>query len=172
MSSAIADPLRRQSLPKCDFTQPDRVLAALNRAFPMEEHAGRFFTIWYGVYDKRYRRLAYSTAGHPPALTVDPSGNSHRLGEPGLLIGVDVDATYEVRRHVLAPGTRLYLYSDGVTEAVRADGQLVGIEGLERLVRQTGAGGSRVERIYLQIAGPESGTSLDDDFSLVELVFA
>ena len=173
MSSAIADPLRRQSLSKCDFTQPDRVLAALNRAFPMEEHAGRFFTIWYGVYDKRYRRLAYSTAGHPPAIAVDPSGSSHRLGEPGLLIGVDVDATYEVRRHVLAPGTRLYFYTDGVTEAVRADGRLVGIEGLERLVRQAmPASGSRPLVIYEQIAGPESGATIEDDFSLVELVFA
>jgi len=172
MSSAIADPLRRQSLPKCDFTQPDRVLAALNRAFPMEQHAGRFFTIWYGVYDKRHRRLAYSTAGHPPAIAVDAGGNSQRLGEPGLLIGVDVDATYEVRRHVLAPGSRLYLYSDGVTEAVKADGQLVGIEGLETLVRKAPAAASRVQHIHQQIAGPMTGTSVDDDFSLIELVFA
>jgi sigma-B regulation protein RsbU (phosphoserine phosphatase) len=172
MSSAIADPLRRQSLPRCDFTQPERVLTALNRAFPMEEHAGRFFTIWYGVYDKRYRRLAYSSAGHPPVIAVDPAGHSQRLGEPGLLIGVDVDATYEVRRHVLVPGTRLYLYTDGVTEAARADGQLVGIEGIESLVRQAPAAGSRVQHIFEQIAGPGSGGTVDDDFSLVELVFA
>jgi sigma-B regulation protein RsbU (phosphoserine phosphatase) len=171
MSSAIADPLRRQSLPRTDFTQPERVLAALNRAFPMEEHAGRFFTIWYGVYDKRHRRLSYSSAGHPPAIVVDPAGNSQRLGEPGLLIGVDVDATYEVRRHVLPPGARLYLYSDGVTEAMRPDGQLIGIEGLEVLLRAASSR-SRVEQIYTLIAAETSGAGLDDDFSLVELVFA
>jgi phosphoserine phosphatase RsbU/P len=171
MSSAIADPLRRQSLPRTDFTQPERVLAALNRAFPMEEHAGRFFTIWYGVYDKRNRRLSYSSAGHPPAIVVDPAGNSQRLGEPGLLIGVDVDATYEVRRHVLAPGARLYLYSDGVTEATRSGGQLVGIEGLEALLRAA-TSRSRVEQIYTLIAAETGSAGLDDDFSLVELVFA
>jgi sigma-B regulation protein RsbU (phosphoserine phosphatase) len=171
MSSAIADPLRRQSLPRTDFTQPDRVLAALNRAFPLEEHAGRFFTIWYGVYDKRHRRLTYSSAGHPPAILVESAGTT-RLGQPGLLIGVDVDATYDVGRHVLAPGARLYLYSDGVTEATRADGQLVGIEGLEKLLGQIPPGKSRVEQVHDWISREANGNKLDDDFSLVELVFA
>jgi phosphoserine phosphatase RsbU/P len=172
MSSAIADPLRQQSLPRTDFTKPDRVLSALNRTFPMEEHAGRFFTIWYGVYDKRQRRLTYASAGHPPAIAVDAASHSQRLGEPGLLAGVDVDAKYESRSQTLAPGTRLYLYSDGVTEATRAGGQLVGIEGLETMLRTTVTAKSRVQRIYDEIAAETHGAPLDDDFSLLELVFA
>jgi len=172
MSSAIADPLRRQSLSRTDFREPARVLSALNRAFPMEEHAGRFFTIWYGVYDKRQRRLAYASAGHPPAIAVDAAGSSQRLGEPGLLAGVDVDAKYESKSQTLAPGARLYLYSDGVTEATRAGGQLVGIEGLETMLRTTVPAKSRVQRIYEEIAAETHGAPLDDDFSLLELVFA
>ena len=171
MSSAIADPLRRQSLPRCDFTQPERVLAALNRAFPMEQHAGRFFTIWYGVYDKRHRRLSYSSAGHPPAILLQ-GGESCRLGQPGLLIGVDMDATYELGRQVLAPGSRLYLYTDGVTEASRPTGELIGIEGLERLLGQVAGAPSRVQKVHELIAGQSGGANLEDDFSLVELVFA
>ncbi|MCI0360049.1 MAG: SpoIIE family protein phosphatase, partial [Planctomycetaceae bacterium] len=172
MSSAIADPLRRQSLPRTDFTKPERVLAALNRAFPMEEHAGRFFTIWYGVYDKRHRRLTYAAAGHPPAIMVDAAGSSQRLGEPGLLAGVDVDAKYESRHQVLAPATRLYLYTDGVTEATGSDGQLVGIEGLESMLRAAPPAKSRVQRIYDEIVADTGGAAVVDDFSLVELVFA
>ncbi|MEX2173937.1 MAG: GAF domain-containing SpoIIE family protein phosphatase [Pirellulaceae bacterium] len=172
MSSAIAEPLRRQSLPGCDFNQPDRVLAALNRAFPMEEHAGRFFTIWYGVYDVPSRVLSYSTAGHPPAILIDPAGSSTRIGQPGLLVGVDVDATYDVCRHEIAPGSRLYLYSDGVTEATRDDGQLVGMEGLEALLRGASAARSRVEQVYRQITATTNGAALDDDFSLLELAFS
>ena len=85
MSSAIADPLRRRSLPRSDFPEPERVLAALNRAFPMEEHAGRFFTIWYGVYDSAIRKLSYASAGHPPAILLDGGRRLVRLGQPGLL---------------------------------------------------------------------------------------
>lgn len=171
MSSAIAEALRRQSLPKGDFTKPDRVLTALNRAFPMEEHAGRFFTIWYGVFDRDSRRLSYAAAGHPPAILMDPAGVSARLGQPGLLIGVDIDATYDVCVHDVPLGSRLYLYSDGVTEATRGDGQLVGIEGLERLLGQTATGRSRVDQVHERITSEAAGKALEDDFSLVELIF-
>ena len=53
------------------------MLAALNRAFPMEEHAGRFFTIWYGVYDRTSRKLSYASAGHPPAILLDDAATRH-----------------------------------------------------------------------------------------------
>ncbi len=175
MSSAIAEALRRRTLPKSDFREPDRVLAALNRAFPMEEHAGRFFTIWYGVYDRTSRKLSYASAGHPPAILLDGVGSAQvstaRLGQPGLLIGVDVDATYEVCTHELSPGSRLYLYSDGVTEATGAEGQLVGIDGLERLLVTNDSTGSRVDQIHRRIAATAENGGLDDDFSLVEVEF-
>ncbi len=172
MSSAIAEALRRKSLPKSDFTQPTRVLAALNRAFPMEEHAGRFFTIWYGVYDRTSRRLSYSSAGHPPALLLQGDEEAVRLGQPGLLIGVDVDASYEPCTHELPPGSRLYLYSDGVTEAAQKAGQLVGIEGLQRLLLSTAPGRSRVDQVYERIMAEAANPLLEDDFSLVEFALA
>jgi sigma-B regulation protein RsbU (phosphoserine phosphatase) len=172
MSSAIAEHLRQRSLPQCDFTRPDRVLAALNRAFPIEDHAGRFFTIWYGVYDKSSRALSYASAGHPPAILLDTAGSAVRLGQPGLLIGIDRDASYEAVTHAAPAGSRLYLYSDGVTEAARKDGQLVGIEGLENLIREVAPGRSRVEQIHQRISEQAKGESLEDDFSLVEFVFA
>jgi sigma-B regulation protein RsbU (phosphoserine phosphatase) len=173
MSSAIAEPLRRQSLPKTDFAQPDRVLAALNRAFPMEGHAGRFFTIWYGVYDRSARTLSYASGGHPPAILLPgDGGESVRLGQPGLLIGVDVDATYEVCTHAVPPGSRLYLYSDGVTEATRASGELIGIEGLETMLRSLEGERGRTESLHRLIVEQASSQTLDDDFSLLELAFA
>jgi sigma-B regulation protein RsbU (phosphoserine phosphatase) len=171
MSSAIAETLRRKTLPKTDFTQPHRVLAALNRAFPLEEHAGKFFTCWYGVYDRPRRLLNYAAAGHPPALLFSAGSPPARLGQPGLLLGVDVDATYDLGTHAVPPASRLYLYSDGVTEATRSPGQLVGIEGLEGMLQAAPASGSRVQHIHEHIAAAAGGP-LEDDFSLVELVFA
>ena len=175
MSSAIAEALRRKSLPKGDFTQPNRVLAALNRAFPMDEHAGRFFTVWYGVYDRTSRRLSYAV-GRPSAGIALSGGPARRCGwaQPGLLIGVDVDATLRsLARTSCRPGSRLYLYSDGVTEAAQTPAQLVGIEGLEQLLhaaqaRPLAAWTRSTSGIMAAAASP----MLEDDFSLVELVFA
>ena len=44
--------LRQKALPGTDFARPEQVLAALNRIFPMEDHAGMYFTMWIGVYDR------------------------------------------------------------------------------------------------------------------------
>ena len=57
------------TLPDTDFTQPSNVLASLNQAFQMERQNYMFFTMWYGVYDRRNSTLTYSGAGHPPETT-------------------------------------------------------------------------------------------------------
>ncbi|HTN75166.1 MAG TPA: SpoIIE family protein phosphatase, partial [Pirellulaceae bacterium] len=80
LSVSVQHALRSHALPNVRFDQPHEVLTALNQAFPMEEHDGRFFTIWYGVYDKRTHQLRYASGGHPPAILLDAAGNETRLG--------------------------------------------------------------------------------------------
>src|SRR6478735_2901504 len=90
--------LRSQSLPMTDFRDPGQVLTALNNAFQMDQQNGLFFTIWYGVYHKPTRRVAYSAGGHPPVLLfTGPSAAETRLEqlEPkGPMIGAVPDIPY------------------------------------------------------------------------------
>src|SRR5580698_2233479 len=67
LSVSALNALRSQSLPQTDFREPGQVLTALNKAFPMEQQNGLFFTIWYGIYHRPTRRLHYAGGGHPPA---------------------------------------------------------------------------------------------------------
>ena len=53
--------LRARTLPGTDFRDPGRVLAGLNDAFPMERHDNKYFTIWYGVYERSSRRACASS---------------------------------------------------------------------------------------------------------------
>ena len=69
LSVSALNALRSQSLPQTDFRQPGQVLTALNKAFPMEQQNGLFFTIWYGIYHRVTRQLAY--AGPSPRLALD-----------------------------------------------------------------------------------------------------
>ena len=86
LSELSQEALRRQSLPKCDFTQPDRVLAALNRAFPMEQHAGRFFTICGPGYRKGRQFFWREVAGDIVSLeTTSVSGR----GKDDLVVRFD-----------------------------------------------------------------------------------
>jgi sigma-B regulation protein RsbU (phosphoserine phosphatase) len=78
--------------------------------------------------------LHWVNAGHPPPILGRPGAPPAFLEEHGLILGILPDATYEAATRTLSPGDVLLLYTDGVSEAVRGDGTLVGAEFLlERL---------------------------------------
>jgi sigma-B regulation protein RsbU (phosphoserine phosphatase) len=125
LSVSAMNALRSQALPNTDFRSPGQVLSALNDAFQMEQQNGLFFTIWYGVYHKPSRRIAYSAGGHPPALLyTGPTVADVRLEqlEPkGPMIGAVPDIPYSTDIIMLDDFAKLYLYSDGAYEIEKAD---------------------------------------------------
>lgn len=171
LSTTVHNALRRQTLPDVKFDEPSEVLAGLNRAFPMEENNDKFFTIWYGVYDAESRMLRYGSAGHPPALLF--CGQDERALQPGnLMIGVSAGETFETHSAQVPPGSRLYVYSDGVSEVPKAGGGLLNLEGLiELLARSAAKRGSRVDEVCRQAQLLQGSPDFNDDFSLVEVEF-
>jgi phosphoserine phosphatase RsbU/P len=173
LSIAVFNVLRRQSLPGVSFGEPSEVLEGLNRAFPMEENQNKFFTMWYGVYEPASRTLRYSSAGHPPALVFDGRPeHPTKLGAPSLMIGVSDEARFHTQRATMPLGSRLYVYSDGVSEIDKTDGRMLEVSGLIELLREAGREpGSRVERVRDQARALQGSPEFRDDFSLVELEF-
>ncbi len=90
-SVSVLNVLRSKNLQNVDFRKPDQVLAGLNAVFPMDNHQGMYFTIWYGVYNGSSRLLTYASGGHPPALLIqDTAGNASEIMElrtPNMIIG-------------------------------------------------------------------------------------
>lgn len=168
LSISAINALRGQSLAHADFLQPDSVLTALNRAFPMEDHGGLFFTIWYGVYQHSTRTLSYANAGHPPALLFGPHNQSLRLGQgDGLVIGAMPEVSYITRRLKLLPGSRLYLFSDGCFEIFEGNQEL-GLDGFAQALAQDETPG-QPNRMWAFACTYQSGQRPDDDFSLMEI---
>jgi sigma-B regulation protein RsbU (phosphoserine phosphatase) len=171
LSISVLNTLRRQTLPQTRFDEPSEVLAGLNRAFPMDEHNDKFLTIWYGVYDLDSRTMRCSSAGHPPAIAIGSNGvQPVELGKPGIVIGVTPDAAFKTITKRLSPGSRVYVFSDGVYEVERDDGHILGVDGLiDMLVAERNACGSRVQRIFRQVHAMHGPRGLFDDFSLLEI---
>src|SRR5262245_38065909 len=71
LAVSAANLLSAQSLANTDFRDPGGVLARLNDVFQMDRQDGKYFTMFYGVYDKKARSLAYCNAAHPAALLFD-----------------------------------------------------------------------------------------------------
>ena len=100
---------------------PGEVAFELNRRFPMEEQNELFFTMLYGVLQLSTREFRYCCAGHDPAVRVTKNGPPKMLDGLNMAIGWVEDMGYDEEMIVLEPGDRLYMYSDGVPEAMDQD---------------------------------------------------
>ena len=120
--------------PFWEVTPPAEVLAELNRRFLDDSDALQYFTMIYGIVDGARNVITLAQAGHPTPLLVRRSGEVLRLGESGFPVGMLASAQYEQHEFAFAPGERLFLYSDGVTECANAERAAFGLQRLERVV--------------------------------------
>ena len=100
---------------------PAEVAYELNNRFPMEDQGNLYFTMVYGVLDKQTQEFRFVSAGHPNVVHV-PAGEKARLVETAdMAIGWIEDTEFEQHSLQLKDGDRIYLYSDGVPEAMDHD---------------------------------------------------
>lgn len=119
-----------------DITPPTEVAASLNRLFPFDLATGQFATMVYGILDSSTGEFRYVSAGHPGPVHLPSDADPVILESEGSLIGMANDA-YEERSVRLGAGDRLYLYSDGITEATDPSGEQFGDA---RLLKAIGRG--------------------------------
>jgi sigma-B regulation protein RsbU (phosphoserine phosphatase) len=166
--------LAAQSLADTDFRDPGEVLSRLNDVFQMEKQNGKYFTMWYGVYQPATRRLDFSNAGHPPALLYNGSSAAEAaltmLESDGLAIGMIEDMSYSTTAVDLDKFARLFLYSDGVYEIEKADGNMWPHAEFAAFITRSQADGQPVgERLLAHVQQLNGSNILDDDFSILEI---
>ena len=108
---------------------PARILGELNREACRNNATGTFVTLFLGVLDLSTGRLRYCNAGHDrPVLVGDSVEELPALAN--VPVGSFDDVTYQEQEAMVAPGTLLFLYTDGVTESMDADRRQYGRERL------------------------------------------
>ncbi len=122
---------------------PGDFLNEVNRALLGDAASPLFVTVFCGVLDPGSGALAYANGGHNPPLLLRAGGAAEPLRERGLPVGALGEAEYRTAEAVLAPGDVLFLYTDGVTEAMDGRGELFSAarlqEALERADRSSPA---------------------------------
>lgn len=174
LSISIMELLRSRNLLNTDFLNPGNVLTRLNDEFQMELHNDMNFTIWYGVYNKKERKIVYSSGGHPPAFLI--SGKSpedrriHELTSRGALIGAFPGIKYNNGEIALAQFNKLFIYSDGVYEISRPGLQDWSLEAFAQYVSDTAKTEDfHLEKIYKDVVAMHGSENLEDDFSIIEM---
>jgi sigma-B regulation protein RsbU (phosphoserine phosphatase) len=94
---------------------PHEVSEALNRHLCESAESGQYATFFYGVIDLENSTFRYSNAGQCPALLFKQD-YTDRLGEGGMMLGVEKDRNYREGSVQLDPGDLICLYTDGITE--------------------------------------------------------
>jgi phosphoserine phosphatase RsbU/P len=119
---------------------PAGVATELNRLFQADEFSGLYFTMLYGVLHLPTGRLDYVSGGHPALVRVPADGGDvEHHGAEGFPIAFVPDVEYAQQTLQLAPGDRIYLYSDGVPEAMDAQRQPFGDERMNDCLRRSRA---------------------------------
>jgi len=172
LSISVANALRGRSLPDTDFRDPASVLTRLNQVFPMERQDDKYFTIWYGVFNRQTRTLTYASGGHPPALLLPgltaQASDSVELEAGGFAIGMIDGAQFESGSVEIPPGSRLHLFSDGVYEVKKADGTMMSRSELRGFLASV-PGPQHPDEVLRHIQEVGGSPSLADDFSLLSL---
>jgi sigma-B regulation protein RsbU (phosphoserine phosphatase) len=169
--------LTGQSLPNTDFRNPGAVLRALNDMFKMEKQNNKYFTIWYGVYNKLARELAYCNGGHPPPLlfsgTSAENSSLFKLESRNPAIGIWPEFEYETEAQKLDAYARLLVYSDGVYEIEKTDGSMWKAKEFVDYMAglPAGNGGSVIEILLSNVRQLRGSDMLGDDFSMLEIRF-
>jgi sigma-B regulation protein RsbU (phosphoserine phosphatase) len=114
----------------------DHVMKQLNRQFPMDEDLGQYFTIVYAILDTKTFTIRYTSAGHPPPIRLSKGSEASCLTFGDFPIGMVENHEYQEESMVLAPGDRLYFYSDGVTETSNSNSELFDISRLLDIITQ------------------------------------
>ncbi len=174
-SISVLNLLRSRALQNLNYYQPSEVLKALNETFQMSYQNDKYFTIWYGVYNRTNRQLIYSSAGHPPAVLI--SGNTtstevQLLRTSGMPVGMFPDAKYIDGHCKIEDNSALYLFSDGAYEITKADGTLWGLDAfIKMLIHSPHPLHSRLNEVLNHLTTLNGKDIFDDDLSILQVRF-
>jgi sigma-B regulation protein RsbU (phosphoserine phosphatase) len=158
---------------------PRQLLVEVNRIISDNIDTRSFITMTYAVVDLDAGTVTFARAGHTPLVHLPGRGRPRRarvLAPDGIVVGLRIEAV--ARRFgellvesvlPLGPGDVFVLYTDGLTEAMNADGELFGDQRLLALVEEHGHETPEVlrERILREVEAFVGDAEPHDDLTVV-----
>jgi sigma-B regulation protein RsbU (phosphoserine phosphatase) len=151
---------------------PDECMQQVNQILHGESISSMFVTCFYGVMNTRTGELQCSNGGHNLPYLLHADGRVEAI-EPcgGLILGAFKNAAYEKGEIMLQPGDCIFLYTDGIPEAMNPDGDQFSPERLVDSLQ--GVNGSTVEGIVGKVIGDvkefTAGAMQSDDMTILAI---
>ncbi|MGH7601344.1 MAG: SpoIIE family protein phosphatase [bacterium] len=153
---------------------PEECLQQVNRILYMESPAAMFVTIFYGILDTRSGELNYCNGGHNPPYLLRADGQIEALElTGGIALGAMKNSVYKAKQMTLQAGDGIFLFTDGVTEAMDRNSELFSEARLEENLKgKTGVSLPQlIESVIAAINAYASGVPQADDITILALQF-
>ncbi len=150
---------------------PGALLTLSNRILSRDfDRFEMFMTALVGKIDTAAGTLKYASAGHCPPIVQHPIGGIELLDTQDYMLGVDSDIDYKTYSIPFTKGMRMIAYTDGLTDIVGPDGEMVGIDPLVDAFSGEFRKGRNVlkacEKVFSSAVG-SSTSRLQDDITLI-----
>jgi phosphoserine phosphatase RsbU/P len=150
----------------------DACLQTVNDILVDESLPIMFVTVFYAIFDTRNGMLEYCNGGHNPPYLTHKDGRVHQLElKGGVLLGGVKGIEYESNITVLKPGDTLFLYTDGVTEAMDREEKMFQEARLEACLQRTLAAPLEtvVNEVFSDVQAFSHGVEQSDDITCLAL---
>ena len=105
--------------PAGELVEPGHIMARINEDLCLDNRQDMFVTVFFGVLDPATAMLTFCNAGHQSPYVISKNGDISTVEGPrGIPLGILGDYEYETGTHQLARGDCVFVYTDGVTEAM------------------------------------------------------
>jgi sigma-B regulation protein RsbU (phosphoserine phosphatase) len=149
------------------------MMTRLNAFLLDRTHGEKYATVFYCTLDSK-GLLSYSNAGHCAPFLVGRDGRMRKLNTSSMPVGMLEDAPFQVVETQLAPGDKIVIYSDGLTETENGEGEFFDTERLKLCLRdharKSAAGLHRA--LLAAVDGFSEGGVMRDDITVLVLEYA
>ena len=133
-----------------------------------------FVTVFYGILNIHTGTVTYSNAGHNPPILMKKDGSVSKVPSTGdMILGAINDASYHEKELKMSPGDNLFLYTDGVTEAMNTKHELYSEQRLLENCRTLAGKNPKevVEKITETVGEFVVGAVQSDDITLLSISY-
>jgi PAS domain S-box-containing protein len=155
-----------------EFSSPARFLGVINqRLHLVAADAGFFATAVFARYHPDTGALLISRAGHPAPLVFTNDGKVEELGTARPALGMLPDMQYEEHLCRIDPNETVLFFTDGAFEISDSEGNEMGIDGLQTMVRElmSGDGSFRIDALEERLLLFSNELQFPDDLTLLKL---
>ena len=148
---------------------PQDILYETNNELVETSVQGMFITMIVGVYDVETQMIEWSNAGHQPPLVRDQKGQFMEYTEAGIPVGVVKQDSAEIfsTTSLLLKDKRLFIFTDGITEATNNKGEELGVKGIKSILEKNKGLSTKREVEKTVTTIQQTTEKLNDDLTLL-----